>query len=90
MAHLFPRILWNWRFANLGGKAPAINELIDEEEFPRFLEMSLISYAFFLVADILFHPLNLIAPILYLFILGYFFKITFLHAFKKIKEVKHG
>lgn len=90
MAHLFPRILWNWKFAKMGGKAPAINELIAEEEFPKFLEMSLIFYTLFLVVDVLFYPLSLVAPILYLFILGYFFKIVFLHAFKKIKEVEHG
>ncbi len=88
MAHLFPRIMWNWKFASAkGGNAPTVSELIDEASFPKFLENSLIAFILFLAVDSLFYPLNLVSSMIYLFILGSFFKITFWHFFKKLKEV---
>ncbi len=91
MSHLLPRIVWNWRFAgSKGGRAPAVNELVDEKGFPRFLELSLVAFALFLYMDLSFYPLNVLSPLPYLFILGYFFKLTFIHLFRKLREVKYG
>jgi len=91
MAHLFPRIMWNWKFASRkGDRIPTVNELIDEPSFPKFMELSLIAFVFFLAVDSLFFPLKAIAALLYIFIIGMFFKITFLHFMKKLKEVENG
>ncbi len=91
MAHLLPRIVWNWFFSS-GSKenAPAIGELIDEKGFPRFMELSAVAFFLFLFADVLFSPLNRLSPLLYLFILLYFFRLTFAHLIMKLREVKHG
>ena len=91
MSHLLPRIVWNWRFASSrSGKVPAVNELVDERNFPRFLEASLIAFVVFLYLDLSFFPVNRLALLPYLFILGYFFRLTFTHILKKLKEVRHG
>jgi hypothetical protein len=88
IAHLFPRIVWNWKFSRSGGKnVPTVSELIDEASFPKFLEQSLIAFAFFIVVDSLFYPISSLSGLVYLFILLNFFRITFLHLFKKLKEV---
>lgn len=89
MSHLLPRIVWNWKFAR-AQRSVAINELVDEASFPRFMEISLAAFLIFMSIDLLFDPLRRLSPIPYLFILGYFVKITFFHLFKKIKEVKDG
>ena len=91
MSHLLPRIVWNWKFAGSKGvKVPPVNELVDEKGFPRFLELSLVAFALFLYTDLSFYPLNVLSPLLYLFILGYFFRLTFLHLLRKLREVKDG
>ncbi|WP_457601511.1 hypothetical protein [Hydrogenivirga sp.] len=89
MAHLFPRIMWNWKFASKGGKdVPSINELIDEQGFPTFLERSLVAFVLFVAVDSLFPPLNRLSVLIYLFILASFFRVTFLHFLKKLREVR--
>ncbi len=90
MSHLFPRIMWNWKFANRkGGNAPPINELVDEKGFPRFMELSLIAFVLFLALDSLFSSLRWLSVFPYLFVIGNFFRITFLHFLKKLKEVEN-
>ncbi len=91
MSHLLPRIVWNWKFASSKkDKVPAVNELVDEKGFPKFIEVSLIMFAVFLYLDLSFYPLDRLSPILYLFILGYFLRLTFLHLVNKLKEVGDG
>lgn len=88
MSHLFPRIMWNWKFASRKeGNVPTINELIDEQGFPVFLERSVATFMLFLVVDSLFYPLNKLSSLVYLFILFSFFKVTFLHFLKRVREV---
>ncbi|EDP76592.1 hypothetical protein [Hydrogenivirga sp. 128-5-R1-1] len=88
MSHLFPRIMWNWKFSSKKeGKVPAVNELIDEQGYPSFLEKAVVAFTMFVALDSLFYPLNKLSVLPYLFLLFAFVKITFIHFLKKLKEV---
>jgi len=91
MVHLLPRIVWNWKIASSKmGSLIGINELVEEKGFPRFLELSLLAFAIYLYLDLSFYPLEKLSPLPYLFIVGFFIKLTFLRIFKKLREVKDG
>ncbi len=91
IAHLLPRIVWNWVFApRQSGNIPSIGELINEREFPFFLEKAFLMFMVFVSLDSLFEPLNRLSAFVYTLILLYFSKVTLFHLFKKLMEVKNG
>ncbi len=90
ITHLLPRIVWNWKLAHLKGKAPPINELVNEKSFIPFLERAVPLFVLFVAVDSLPSPLSSLSPLLYIVIVGDFIRITFLHLIRKIREVKYG
>ncbi len=91
IAHLLPRIMWNWKFASRkDGPVPSINELIDEKAFPEFLERAVFLFALFVAVDALFEPINRLSVFIYAFIIALFVRITFVHLLKKLREVSNG
>lgn len=69
MLHLLPRIMWNWK-AQEGTPDITISDLIDEKSVQFFLEIGSLLYLTFLALDLLFEPLNIIAVVPYILIVG--------------------
>ncbi len=87
MLHLFPRIMWNWKFK---GKNITVNELVDEKGAELLLPVFTIFFVLFLATDNSFFPLNILSAVFYVLILLFFLKITLIHFIKKLKEVRDG
>ncbi len=91
MLHLLPRIVWGWKFATLKEvKIPTVNELVEEKEIPRFLQSGVIAFLLFVSLDSLPSPFRILSIIPYMFIIGFFLKITYVCIFNKLMEVEHG
>jgi len=76
VAHLLPRILYTWRFSGVQGVS--ISDLVDELAFPTFFKFSIVFYLLFLLFSLLPHPASLVSSVIYLILLLYFAKLTFL------------
>lgn len=87
VAHLMPRILWNWIFKEKGF---TIADIVSDREINKFLEVALPLMVVFLAVDVAPYPLKLASFFVYLAVVLAFLKITFLSAVKKLTEGKDG
>ena len=78
IAHLLPRIIYNWKFSERQGVS--IGDFIDEPSLPTFFKLSVSLYLTYLVLDLLPDPASLISSFIYIVLLLYFFKLTFFKA----------
>ena len=87
MSHLFPRIMWNWKFAKAKNPIP-IKELINERAFPKFMWVAVaLSVVSFVLDAVGLRKLSWVA---YLPIPILFANNTFLYFARKLREAKDG
>ncbi len=87
MSHLFPRIMWNWKFAKAKNPIP-IKDLINERAFPKFMWLAVALFVVSFTLDAL--GLNNLSWIAYVPIPVLFANNTFLYFVRKLREAKDG
>ncbi len=87
MSHLFPRIMWNWKFAKAKNPIP-IKDLINEKAFPKFMWLAVALFVVSFILDAL--DLNNLSWIAYIPIPVLFANNTFLYFVRKLREAKDG
>jgi len=78
IAHLLPRIIYNWKFSERQGVS--IGDFIDEPSLPTFFKLSVGLYLTYLILDLLPDTASLVSSFIYTVLLLYFLKLTFFKA----------
>ncbi len=75
IAHLLPRIIYNWKFSERQGVS--ITDFIDEPSLPAFFKFSVGLYLAYLILNFLPDPAHLVSSLTYIVLLLYFLRLTF-------------
>jgi hypothetical protein len=78
LAHLYPRIVYNWKFSNMHGVS--ISDLVDEKALRRLFPLVPATLAFMVFFDALGKPFSYLSSIPYLLLWLYFIKSLLIRA----------